>query len=298
MMISYYHTHTHTSMTSVDTIKVRKAGLDKFYTKPGTVEKCLKILEDSYEWDEWDEVIEPSAGNGRFLEKIPHTHKIGLDIMPEHPDVIKQDFFEYAHPGHINKRILCIGNPPFGRSCSMAVRFFNHAAQFADVIAFIIPRTFRRISIHNQLNLSFKLVKDIEIPTKPCCFEPPMMVKCCFQIWERSSELRKKIILSTIHPDWDFLKWGPNDDSNQPTPPQGADFAIKAYGGKVGEICETNLQDLRPKSWHWIKCSDIIEKETLIDRFSSLDYSLSLDSARQNSLGKGELVLLYTNRTR
>jgi len=282
-------------MRSIETREVREAGLDKFYTKPDTVDKCLEALRETYEWSEWDRVIEPSAGNGRFLDAIPHNNKIGLDIMPEHPEVIERDFFEY-NPNPTNQRTVCVGNPPFGRSCSLAVRFFNHASQFSDVIAFIIPRTFRRISIQNQLNLSFRLVKDIELPTSPCCFEPPMMVKCCFQIWERSSVSRNKIILTTIHTDWDFLKFGPKDERNQPTPPQGADFAIRAYGGRVGEIRTTGLQELRPKSWHWIKCSDVVEKETLVSRFGELDYSLSLDSARQNSLGKGELVFLYSSR--
>ena len=37
-----------------------------------------------------------------------------------------------------------------------------------------------------------------------------------------------------------------------------------------------------------------IDKETLIHRFSQLDYSGSLNTARQNSMGRAELVNIYT----
>jgi hypothetical protein len=118
-----------------------------------------------------------------------------------------------------------------------------------------------------------------------------MSVKCCFQIWERRETERKIIELETRHKNWEFLSFGPKDENNQPTPPNGADFAIRAYGGKCGEIVEENLQNLRPKSWHWIKAN--IDKDELIYRFKALDYSISLDTARQNSIGRGELVRLY-----
>jgi hypothetical protein len=272
---------------------VRKEGLDKFYTIPKISEKCINTLENYYQWTEWDLVIEPSAGNGSFLQRIPTEKKIGIDISPEHEDIIKQDFFTYLPPNNMNK-ILVIGNPPFGRVSSLAIKFFNYAAQWTNVIAFIIPRTFRRISVQNKLNLYFHLIHDDDIPTTPCSFTPPMMAKCCFQIWEKKNVKRSIIKLSTIHNDWEFLSFGPKDDKGQPTPPNNPDFAIRAYGGKCGEIVSVNLEKLRPKSWHWIKSK--IDKNTLIDRFNSLDYSLSLDTARQNSIGRGELVKIYKDK--
>jgi len=271
---------------------VRNEGLDKFYTIPSIVDKCITILQTKYNWDKWDLVIEPSAGNGSFLTKIPSEKKVGMDLSPEHPDIIKQDFFDYL-PSIINSNTyyLVIGNPPFGKVSSLAIKFFNHAATFSNVIAFIIPRTFRRISVKNKLNKHFHLILDEEIPTSPCSFNPPMSVKCCFQVWEKKEYEREIIKLETTHEDWNFLKFGPIDDNGQPTPPDNADFAIRAYGGKCGEIKKEQLELLRPKSWHWIKCN--IDENILIDRFNKLDYSNSLNTARQNSMGKGELVSLY-----
>ena len=305
---------------------VRENGLDKFYTIPSIAEKCINTLGEKYEWKSWDLVIEPSAGDGSFLLQIPtHINKrIGIDISPEHKDIIKQDFLTYnphtyiypnTHP-HLQPnqqpnqqanqqpnlqpkqnikltKILVIGNPPFGKVSSLAVKFFNHSAEWATVIAFIIPKTFRRISIQNKLNKQFHLIHDDEIPTHPCSFKPPLMVKCCFQIWEKKNNNRDIIELTTKHNDWEFLPFGPLDEKNQPTPPQGADFAVRAYGGKCGDIVKDNIESLRPKSWHWIKAK--ISIPILIERFSSLDYSLSKNTARQNSIGRGEFVKLYSD---
>lgn len=282
-----------TQNTPVPTAEsVRDAGLDKFYTVPAISEKCLASIGTRYNWSDWGLVIEPSAGNGSFFTRIPTDNKLGIDISPEHMDIIKQDFLTYNPPRGIGK-ILVVGNPPFGRVSSLAIKFFNHASKWADVIAFIIPRTFRRVSVHNKLNTDFHLVFDEEIPMEPCSFSPPMMAKCCFQIWEKKETKRSIVALSTTHDDWDFLGFGPKDAKGQPTPPIGADFAIRAYGGKCGEIVETGLETLRPKSWHWIKSK--INKNTLIERLNALDYSLSMDTARQNSIGRGELVRLYSD---
>lgn len=287
-MISILFEHKKKQMKKAEA--VRKEGHDKFYTLPSVSRQCLFKIGQMYDWDEWDLVIEPSAGNGSFFLQIPSPKRIGMDILPEHPDILTMDFFSYTPP---KGNILVVGNPPFGRVSSLAVRFFNHAAGWASVIAFIVPRTFRRVSIHNKLNPNFHCMLDEDIPQKPCCFDPPMNVKCCFQIWEKKEVARPILQLPLSHPDWQFMPFGPKDQKNQPTPPLYADFAIRAYGGKCGEIVNQDLESLRPKSWHWIKSN--IDQQVLIERFRSLDYSICLDTARQNSIGRGELVRLYTD---
>ena len=101
------------------------------------------------------------------------------------------------------------------------------------------------------------------------------------------------VVYNKTHPDFDFIPYGKKDNNNQPTPPQGADFAIRAYGGECGQIVDQGLQNLRPKSWHFIKAN--IDIDLLKERFNSLDYSMSTCTVRQNSLGKSELIHLYSN---
>ena len=223
------------------------------------------------------------------IKKLPIEKRIGLDLDPKYKGVIKKNYFDYTP---INgKSYLVVGNPPFGKISSLAVKFFNKSAEFAECIAFIIPRTFKRISIQNQLNLKFKLIYSEDLPLKPCCFTPKMNAKCCFQIWKKDKILRKIIKYDKIHKDFTFIKLGPKDSKNQPTPPHGADFVMKAYGSNCGKLKEDNLHTLRPKSWHWIKSN--IDVNELKKRFKSLDYSISKDTVRQDSLGQQVLIHLY-----
>ena len=270
---------------------VRTAGLDKFYTREPIALSCIEEVAKRWPWSHWTLVVEPSAGAAAFLKQIPSDRRIGIDISPEADGILKQDFLTWVPPEL--GVYLVLGNPPFGTACSVAIQFFNHAAKWAHTIAFIVPRTFRRTSIQNKLARNFHLISDMEIPMTPCSFEPPMMAKCCFQIWTRKSVERNRDILIRTHPDWDFLGLGSLDPSGQPTCPGGADLALRAYGGACGDIKKEGLGTLRAKSWHWIKSK--IDAGELERRFKTLDYSISRDTARQNSIGRGELVRLYSN---
>ncbi len=279
---------------------IRNQGLDKFYTIPEFAKHCIHITTSLFKniHKSFDLIVEPSAGNGSFslllntlqLSDICNGQIHAIDLLPEHPSIQQQNFFTYIPPSNFSQ-ILVIGNPPFGKSSSLAVQFFNHAAKWASAIAMILPRTFRRPSIQNKLDLNFTLIHDEDVPTSPCQFIPAMGVKCCFQIWIRTHTPRIPVIFPTTHPDWEFLPFGPKDAAGQPTPPRGADFALRAYGGKIGDIRRDGLDMLRPKSWHWIKSR--IDVDTLVERMAQLDYSDSTNTARQNSMGKADLVRIY-----
>lgn len=269
---------------------INVAKLDQFYTKDSVAKEYWDIYK-KYIPISYDYILEPSAGKGAFYNLLPKDKRIGIDLDPKCRGVKKINFFDFEPEK--NKIYIVIGNPPFGRVSSMAIRFFNKCAEFAILIGFIIPRTFKRISVQNSLSLNFSLVMSKDSPLKPCCFVPKMSAKCCFQIWKKTG-LRKKINLVTTHKDFTFLKLGPKDKNNQPTPPNGADFAMKAYGSNCGKLQHDKLNTLRPKSWHWIS-SNICKKE-LTRRFNSLDYSISRDTVRQDSIGKGVLIMLYSSR--
>lgn len=267
---------------------------DKFYTNNNIAKQCLDILYSFININDFDLILEPSAGNGSFYNILDENKKFGIDIQPDSENIIKMDFFEFKPI--INKKYLVIGNPPFGKNSSLAIKFFNKASQFANCIAFIIPKTFKRVSVQNQLDLNFELIHNYDLPLKPCCFTPKMMAKCCFQIWIKSDIKRTIINYDQSHNDFSFIKYGPKDDNNQPTVPDNNlfDFAMKAYGSNCGKICNNNFSNLRPKSWHFIKCN--IDISTIINRFESLDYSISKDTVRQDSLGQKDLIFLYKNK--
>jgi len=263
--------------------------LDQFYTNDDIALSCYKKLKEFVNFDNFDFILEPSAGKGSFYKLLDKKKRIGIDLEPKYEGIQKMNFFDFNNES--NKKYIVLGNPPFGKVSSIAIKFFNKCAKFADYIAFIIPRTFKRVSIQNKLNLNFVLLYNEDLPMKPCCFTPKMSAKCCFQIWKRTNIKREIIKFDKKHKDFTFLKYGPKDNKNQPTPPKNADFVIKAYGSNCGNIIENGLEELRPKSWHWIKSN--IDIKLLKKRLKTLDYSISKDTVRQDSLGQMELINIY-----
>lgn len=255
--------------------------LDKFYTKLTISKYCVEKI--NTEFKNYDIILEPSAGNGSFLNFLPEEKRLGIDIEPENDEIKKINFFEFKPDK--NKKYLVIGNPPF----SKAVEFFNFAAEFSDCICFILPRIFKRTSILNRLNLNFHLVFSEDLPKN--CFIPNMNAKCCFQIYKKSDKLREKKKIITKHKDFIFLNY--KIIEQKLIVPKNTDFALKAYGSNCGYITK-DINNLRPKSWHFIKSN--IDIDELISRFNLLDYSISKESVRQDSLGKSDLIELYTKK--
>lgn len=185
---------------------------DKFYTKPEIAEKCVSILNEylpninTYDW------IEPSAGNGKFMDAMP-GHVNGYDIKPERSDIIQQNFLEFV-PTKNTSLLGLIGNPPFGPSGKLAVQFINHAASFCDIIAFILPASFCRMSIQNKLDRRLRLVKSVMLPSDS--FIPKTNSKVVFQIFEKNdSYMRPVIPLPRESRDFKFISCN-SDNINDP----------------------------------------------------------------------------------
>ena len=251
---------------------------DQFYTKKEISIKCIKIAKKYF--SEFDIILEPSAGNGSFFLYLPKRKRYGIDIDPKIPEIKKMNFFDFIPIK--DKKYLVIGNPPFGKVSSNAIKFFNKSATFADMICFILPRTFRRSSIQNKLDLRYHLIHDIDIPIGSFIPES-MKAKCCFQIWKKYNYKRKKILLPTKHKDFNFLSIKNKEYLL-------ADFAIKAYGSNCGEV-SFDVKSLSPKSWHFIKSN--INLNILLKNISKIDFSISQNTSRQDSIGRGDFIMLY-----
>jgi hypothetical protein len=61
--------------------------LDKFYTKIDVVKKCILEIEDDFE--NFDIILEPSAGCGNFLNFLPLKKRLGIDIDPVIDEIVK-----------------------------------------------------------------------------------------------------------------------------------------------------------------------------------------------------------------
>jgi len=144
----------------MDEMVSNSKNLDKFYTHPDVAKKFVNVINDNFSLKDFDLIIEPSAGCGNILKHLPQN-SLGLDLEPEGDNIIQQNFFDYEslyHPLLNNIRIACVGNPPFGSGYMnpLAKAFFNHAASFSELIAFIVPAKWQTSwKVQFQLNKSF-----------------------------------------------------------------------------------------------------------------------------------------------
>lgn len=263
----------------------KKSQLDQFYTNPEIAKCCYNSIFQFYIEKEFDLFLEPSAGNGAFLKLFPKNKRIGLDLEPKLDEIIQYNFFDYIPPK--DKKIITIGNPPFGRICSIAINFFNKAAQFSDLICFIIPRTFNKKSLQDKLDLRFVLELSFDLPKDSFIFDgSPYDVPCCFQIWSKTDTKRKVIKEDLTNDYFDFVS------------KDIADFAIRRVGGNTGKVF-TNIQDLSVTSNYFLKYK---HKTIPIKKFlyiiECIDYSHIINNtAGVRSLSKNELIMEIRNAT-
>jgi predicted RNA methylase len=265
--------------------------LDQFYTKPDIVEKVLQMVD----YAQYDLIIEPSAGAGDFLKRLPPNKSVGLDLEPATSGITKKNFFDFTPEETQNT--LTIGNPPFGKNSSTAVKFFNHAARFSSCIAFIVPRTFRKPSVINRLDQNFHIVKQELLPLDsfytPCgkSYEVPTV----FQVWERRQEARPKIKTLTTHPDFEFVSI-----ERAPTIQQKenqcnkSDFCIRRVGAGAGQIYKDYKTKYRDwKSHYYIKQKwHRVEEIMCKIKWDDIE-SPKYDTAGNPSISKHELIKSY-----
>ena len=138
-----------------DTGQFRTNLKDQFYTSPTVAQKCVESIlalcphASGYLW------IEPSAGNGAFLQMIPsHFDKVGLDLDPKAEDIQVQDYLTWTPP---SRQSIVFGNPPFGRQSTLAKSFIAKS-EYASIIAFILPKSFTKHSMYNAFGKRFNQI--------------------------------------------------------------------------------------------------------------------------------------------
>ena len=72
--------------------------LDKFYTQKHVSKYCFEFLHSQLIIPEDIIYLEPSAGDGSFLDLLPHY--VALDIAPEDDRIEKQDYLKYMKSSH------------------------------------------------------------------------------------------------------------------------------------------------------------------------------------------------------
>lgn len=270
----------------------RAGALDQFYTDPPVARMCHSLLLEALATEglEVGELawLEPAVGEGAFFHNMP-MRRLGLDVDPRivGPGIRQLDFFQFDPRQHWEashgRLIVCAGNPPFGRAGALAAGFFNHAARFAHVIAFIVPCSFRKPSVQQRLERSFHPVLDYSLPEKSFVHEGrPYDVPCCFQVWiKRSGIERRRIDAALSHPDFDFV---PRDQ---------ASVAVRRVGRLAGKYF-LQFSQYADESHYFIRPT--IDMPRFLSTLDKIDWrSLTAAQGIIPSIGKRALVRAYSD---
>ena len=153
-------------MTSKQNTGLKRNILDKYYTSQDTVDKCVNFIRENIEFDRnADLCIEPSAGNGAFIQQIKtlSNNCKFYDLHPENNDESKTDIIQqdYLTLDYINlelkkyNKVHIIGNPPFGRQSSLAIKFIKSQANFAIPYLLYSQKALKKPVCKNTSHLIF-----------------------------------------------------------------------------------------------------------------------------------------------
>lgn len=268
--------------------KHKKSELDKFYTDPLLAEQLIEKVMSAYDTQSNIIYIEPSAGNGSFSNLLPHNH-IAFDIKPEHNNIQQQDWLSYDWKDINEKKfVIVIGNPPFGLSGSLALKFINKAAERADVIAFILPLSFKKDSILSRMPKNYILRTDlcgqrgITIPKDSFIINyTKYHVPCVFQIWEKTNH----ILLNCYKKNNSIIS-----DIIEFTSKEQSDFRIQRVGGNAGKAFFNKDKALTSNYFVINKQKHNITNEELVKLINSLHYETIEYTTGPKSLSKKELI--------
>ena len=261
---------------------VQKKGLqrntiDKFYTKKNIVKLCMDLIKNNINILDTDLIIEPSAGNGSFIEEIKKLSKNYnfYDLEPEHHEIIKKDFLKLE----LNKigKIHIIGNPPFGRQSSLAIQFIKKSCEFADSISFVLPKSFKKDSMRKYFSSYFHLISEIDLPYNSFMVnDKEHDVPCIFQVWELREYPRKKI--KKLEPL--FFKFVKKE--NVP------DISFRRVGVNAGRLSK-NITDKSIQSHYFIKFTNDKSIDDNLKLLQNIKFEFN-NTVGPKSISKQELI--------
>ncbi|HRS42478.1 MAG TPA: hypothetical protein P5530_01200 [Candidatus Diapherotrites archaeon] len=171
-----------------------EVSLDKYYTNIDIAKYCYNSLlsiakKHNFNVNEYI-FLEPSAGDGAFYNLLP-KNKIGIDLEPEGKGIKKQDFFDWIP--NKKEKYITIGNPPFGLRGWLALAFINKAAEFSDLVGFILPMYFAsdgKGSAKNRVK-GLTLLHSEELPSDVFHNGKPIKINTVWQVWGKTKKKNK-----------------------------------------------------------------------------------------------------------
>jgi predicted RNA methylase len=263
---------------------LKRNTIDKYYTKENVVELCLNFVKKYIQINQNDLIVEPSAGNGSFIAGIKSiTNNYNFyDLEPDNNEIIKQDYLQYDY--RIIKetftKIHIIGNPPFGRQSSLAIKFIKKSCEFCDSISFILPKSFKKDSLKKSFPLNFHLIFEIDLPDKSFLVDGvEHNVETVFQIWEKKTTNR--VLNEKLEPlNFMFVEKTENPD-----------ISFRRVGVNAGTI-DKNINEKSIQSHYFIKFTNEKTITDNINKLSTITYDFN-NTVGPKSISKQELIFKF-----
>jgi hypothetical protein len=261
-------------------IGLNRNTVDKYYTKKTVVDECIKIIKKTKIISNNDLIIEPSAGDGSFIngiKSLSNNYKF-FDIEPDNDEIIKMDFLNYDNNNINNINIHIIGNPPFGRQASSAIKFIKKCCEFAKSISFILPKSFKKDSMQKYFSSNYHLIyqKDLELNSF-LVNNIEYDVPCVFQIWEHREEERADII--KLEPNgFKFVNKNENPD-----------IAFRRVGVNAGNIMNISINEKSEQSHYFIKFTNNKTVKENLDKLKNIKFENN-NTVGPKSISKQELI--------
>tara|TARA_B100000035_G_scaffold314942_1_gene333088 strand:- start:122 stop:973 length:852 start_codon:yes stop_codon:yes gene_type:complete len=267
---------------TVTTTGLKRKTIDKFYTSLDIVNECIKLIKENINIQENDLCIEPSAGNGSFINSLKllfNNYKF-YDLEPENDEIIKQDYLEYDYNTIIkqpNSKIHVIGNPPFGRQSSLAIKFIKKSCEYCDSISFILPKSFKKESLKKHFALNFHLVYEYDLPENSFIVDKKEYdVPCVFQIWIKKN-VDRSVSKKLIPNKYRFVK---KDEDH--------DISFRRVGVNAGDI-DKETEGKSIQSHYFIKF-DTELTDVLFNKLKNIIYDCKNNTCGPKSISKQELI--------
>jgi predicted RNA methylase len=180
----------------------------------------------------------------------------------------------------LGQNIHIIGNPPFGRQSSLAIKFIKKSCEFCNSISFILPKSFKKDSLKKTFPLNFHLIIERDLPDNSFLVNGiEYNVPCIFQIWKKNTYNRD--ILEKLEPS-NFIFVKKTDDP---------DISFRRVGVNAG-IIDTNIESKSIQSHYFIKFTNKKSIAHNIRQLSKIKYDFN-NTVGPNSISKQELIAKF-----
>jgi len=267
--------------------------IDKYYTKPSVVDLCINYIKQYVNISlNNDLIIEPSAGNGAFIQGIKTLSKNHLfyDLEPDSPLILKQDYLALDHSTLFTKDyggcVHIIGNPPFGRQSSLAIKFIKKSCEFCTSLSFILPKSFKKDSLQKTFPMDFHLIFENDLPDKSFLVDGVEHdVPCVFQIWQKKDHNR--VVVEKLVPmHFQFV-------DKDATP----DISFRRVGVNAGKIDANSMNDKSIQSHYFIQFTNGKTVEENMDKLKKIHFDFN-NTVGPKSISKQELIKEFNRELR